>query len=217
MCHVTIYVFRCGHPATKPFVTQRCIFEQGGARCVDMCEALGRKTVVDLRCPACSASDPASAFRAACSPNGLPYLSYLDGDNPLRGRHAREFPGVWDVPCRTFVDRGFRTLDPFGEDERTRRWDWWSSTSSAAPPAPPRDEDDVDPPSPKTQSRKKEREREIEMEREWETDTDMDMDWERDGERDRERKREKEKEKRERKRKEGRDQARVGDAKKRRR
>lgn len=92
MCITTKLSYRCGHPATGPFRSEKCP-SLGSALCVTT--EYSREVPVD--CTKCNWRN---------DPDAVKHLElYLQGLDIF-----------WDMPYRCFTDPGFQRIDPFAAD-----------------------------------------------------------------------------------------------------
>ena len=93
MCKTVLYVWMCGHPATKRFRNSIC--DSAG---VQECHVEDVTTVIGYPCSRCIKQRARMTWVGSGAENPA-----LDDD--------------WYVPSRCFIDVGFRSLNPFQDDK----------------------------------------------------------------------------------------------------
>lgn len=95
MCKTIQLLYRCGHAATGPFRSERCM--SPGSR---SCESVDFSQRLLQDCIRCGWRDRQRETGAANQPK-----LYRQGEDI-----------VWDMPSRCFTDPGFQRIDPFAAD-----------------------------------------------------------------------------------------------------
>lgn len=113
MCRVKQFVYSCGHPATESFRYRLCQ-SPGTTTCV----AVDDQHNLNSPCARCIR---AKAGRTAQDLQEFSEQTATGWEKTNRrvftnGDSALDFE--WHVPSRCFVDQGFRSLDPFGDDKK---------------------------------------------------------------------------------------------------
>lgn len=96
MCTTVQYFFSCGHPSTHRFRTETC---------------------AALNSRACRVNDTDSWLGFPCRRCTLVRLAHGIKIRTPPEADTLEYNDIWHIPSRCFVDVGFRTLDPFRDDE----------------------------------------------------------------------------------------------------
>ncbi|KAK5050800.1 hypothetical protein LTR84_003359 [Exophiala bonariae] len=113
MCRVKQFAFSCGHPATESFRYRLC-----QAPGTETCMVIDDRYDLNSPCHRCIRWEARRTTQNFQEIENLTARGWEETNRRVfyNGDSALDFE--WHVPSRCFIDVGFRSLDPFGDDKK---------------------------------------------------------------------------------------------------